>query len=73
MEKNRIGTSGRNVLISLAELMPSNTGMVTSMMIKSGFSSLAFSTASFPFEASPQTWIFGREERIAVTPILTDS
>jgi hypothetical protein len=26
--------------------------------------------ASFPFEASPQIWILGREERIAATPIL---
>jgi hypothetical protein len=29
MEKKRIGTSGRNFRISLADFMPSNTGMVT--------------------------------------------
>src|SRR5258708_5475259 len=51
VEKNKIGTSGRNTLICRAASMPPRTGIEMSRTIKSGLNCLDFSTASSPFFA----------------------
>src|SRR5260221_563446 len=72
VEKNKIGTSGRNTLICRAASMPPRTGIEMSRMIKSGLNCLDFSTASSPFFAWAHTSICW-DWSIAQRPILTIS
>jgi 2-hydroxy-4-carboxymuconate semialdehyde hemiacetal dehydrogenase len=53
---NRIFALGSWARIRRAAWIPSSVGSPTSKRIRSGFSSLAFSTASSPSEASPTIW-----------------
>jgi hypothetical protein len=61
VENKSTGMLGNTLLISLVALKPSRNGITTSKMIKSGFSRSAFSIRSSPFDASPQTFRFGRD------------
>src|SRR6266446_1946754 len=48
--------------------MPSSSGMLMSTKVMSGFRSMAFSTASWPFAASPTTLQLRREWRTPRAP-----
>lgn len=71
MDSRRTEESGRRSRISRVALKPSTTGMVISMMTRSGLSSRAFSIASSPLPASPQTSTSSRVCTIAQTPFRT--
>ena len=61
VEIKSIGMLGNTLLISRVVLKPSRNGMMTSEMIKSGFSRSVFSIRSSPFDASRQTFRSGRD------------
>ena len=73
LESKSIGNSGRVWRVPRAALIPLSTGIVISRKIKPGFKACAFSIASGPIEACPQTSMSRRELRMPHTPFRTAS
>jgi hypothetical protein len=67
IERIKMG-SGVLAIILFAALNPSRTGIVTSRITRSGFSSAAFCMASSPLRASPQTIKSFLDSRMEQTP-----